>query len=114
MWSESCVSYARVTGGWRGRGGPFGTAVPTDVVVSAVAIRFAVGLVMLTVVRNEVVESKSVVAGDEVDAGVRLAAAPGIQVAAATGAGGEFRDDAAVPFPEMADTVAVFAVPFRP
>ena len=42
----------------------------------AVAVVFAVGLVVLVVVGNQVVEREAVVAGDEVDAGVGPAAAP--------------------------------------
>ena len=80
----------------------------------AVAIVFAVGLVVVVVVGDEVVQREAVVAGDEIDAGVRPAAAPFIEIAGAAEARGEFGDHAAVALPEPADRVAVAAVPFRP
>ena len=95
-------------------GRPFGAAVPTVVVVGAVAIFFAVGFVVLLVVGHQVVEREAVVAGDEVDAGVRPAAAPFVQVAGAADARGELRGHAAVALPEPAHAVAVLAVPLRP
>src|SRR5262245_1288593 len=48
-------------------GRPFGAAVPRSVVSLAVATVFAVGLVVLLVVRHEVAEREAVVRGDEVD-----------------------------------------------
>ena len=63
-------------------GRPFGAAVPAVVVVGAVAVVLAVGLVVLVVVADQVVQREAVVAGDEVDAGVGLAAALLVQVAA--------------------------------
>ena len=95
-------------------GRPFDAAVPTDVVVGAVAVVFAVGLVVLVVVGDQVVQREAVVAGDEVDAGVRAAAAPLVQVARAAEPRGELRHHAAVALPEAADAVAVLAVPLGP
>ncbi len=46
---------------------PFPTAVPTVVIVGAIAVVLAVGLVVLLVVGDEIVEREAVVAGDEVD-----------------------------------------------
>ena len=48
-------------------GRAFDAAVPGEVLVGAVAVVFAVGLVVLVVVADEVVEGEAVVAGDEVD-----------------------------------------------
>ena len=95
-------------------GGAFDAAVPTDVVVGAVAIVFAVGFVVFVVVADQVGQREAVVAGDEIDAGVRPPAAPFVQIARAAEARGEFRRHAAVPFPEMADAIAILAVPLRP
>ena len=53
-------------------GRPFDAAVPAHVVVRAVAIVFAVRLVVLVVVGDQVVEREAVVAGHEVDALLRL------------------------------------------
>ena len=59
-------------------------------------------------------QREAVVAGDEIDAGVRPAAAPFVEIAGAAKPRGELGDHAAVAFPELADRVAVLAVPFRP
>src|SRR5262249_21960512 len=64
-------------------GWPVDAAVPAIVVAAAVAVLLAVGLVVLAIVADEIVESESIMAGDEVDAGVRETAALLIQVAAA-------------------------------
>ena len=62
------------------------------VVVVAVAVVFAVGLVVLVVVADEIVQREAVVRGDEVDAGVGLAAVVLVQIAAAGEPVGEFAD----------------------
>jgi hypothetical protein len=54
---------------------PFGAVIPRPVVVAAIAVVFAVGLVVLAVVAHEILHREAVVCGDEIDAGVRLAAA---------------------------------------
>ena len=48
--------------------GPFHAAIPAQVVVGAVAVVLAVGLVVLVVVRDQIVQREPVMAGDEVDA----------------------------------------------
>ena len=64
-------------------GRAFRAAVPAIVVVGAVAVFLAVGVVVLFVVADQVVQREPVVTGDEIDAGVRLAAIVLVQVAAA-------------------------------
>ena len=54
-------------------GWPLDAAVPAPVIVRAVAVRFPVSGVMLYVVRDQIVQRKSVMAGNEVDADFRLA-----------------------------------------
>src|SRR5689334_18108448 len=54
-------------------GSSVGPAVPTAVVVGAVAVLFAIGLVVLLVVGNEIVERKAVVAGYKIHALLQLA-----------------------------------------
>src|SRR5205085_3154938 len=93
---------------------PFGPAIPTVVVVGAVAVFLAVGLVMLVVVAHEVVQAKTVVAGDEIDAGGWAAAVVHVEIARAGEPRGELADGAAVSFPEFADAIAVAAVPLGP
>ena len=63
--------------------GPFHAAVPTAIVIGAVAVLFTVGVVMFVVVRNEIVEREAVVTGDEIDALLRLAAFVAIDLVAA-------------------------------
>jgi len=58
-------------------------------VVVAVAVVLAIGLVVLVVVADEIVQREAVVGGDEVDAGVGLATATAVQIAAAREAIGQ-------------------------
>ena len=95
-------------------GGSLCAAIPTEVVVVAVAVVLAVGLVVFFVIADQIVQAEAVVGGDEVDAGVRPAAVVFVQVARSAQPGGEFRDGVPVAAPELADRVAVFAVPFGP
>src|SRR5262249_12855586 len=62
----------------------------------------------------EVLQVETVVAGDEIDAGVRLPTVVAEEVAAAGEPGGEFRHRAAVALPEPANAIAVLAVPLAP
>src|SRR5437763_1030972 len=70
-------------------GRPLGAAVPAVVLVEAVAAALAVGLVVLGVVGDEVPEREAVVAGDEVDRVLRLAARRLVQVGAAAQPAGQ-------------------------
>ena len=49
-------------------GGSLDAAVPAQVRVGTVPVLFAVGLVVLALVGNQVVQGKSIVTGDEIDA----------------------------------------------
>ena len=49
-------------------GRPFDAAIPAQIIIGAVAVPFAVTLVVLDVVRDQVVERKPVVTGHEIDA----------------------------------------------
>src|SRR6516165_6963829 len=102
----------RVNGGIVGR--PLGAAVPRKVVVVAVAVALAVGLVVLAVVGHQVVEGEAVVAGDEVDAVAGHALLPLVEVGAAGEAPGEIAGLPRVAPDEAANRVAVAAVPLRP
>src|SRR5690606_31636253 len=90
------------------------TRVPRDVVVAAVAVALAVGLVVLLVVGDEVVQRETVVSGDEVDAGIRQPAVALVEVAAARESRGHLRDLSRVATPEATDRVAVLPVPLGP
>ena len=56
----------------------FDTAVPASVLVRSIAVAIAVFFIVLVVVGDEVVQRKAVVAGDEVDALLRLALFPAV------------------------------------
>ena len=56
--------------------GPHNAAVPREVVVAAVAVAFAVGVVVLLVVRAQVVQREAVVRNHKIDAVVWLPATP--------------------------------------
>ena len=92
----------------------FGAAVPAVVVVFAVRIAPAIGLVVFFVVAVEVVQGETVMAGDEVDRGVFAAVEGVIEVVRTGQAVGDDRGQAAVALEETAQFVAVAAVPFRP
>src|SRR5690606_15547079 len=89
-------------------------AVPAPVVVGAVAVVLAVGLVVLAVVGDEVVEREPVVAGDEVDALLGLAPLVPEDVGAPDEAVGEAFDGAGLAAGEGADLVAEASVPLTP
>src|SRR5213078_2680384 len=93
---------------------PFGAAVPGPVVVGAVPVVLAVGLVVLVVVGDQVGQGEPVVAGDEVDRGDGAAPARRVQVAGSGEPGREIRHGGRAAAPEVADGVAVLAVPLGP
>src|SRR5262245_44668678 len=92
-------------------GRTLGAAVPTVVIVRAVAILLSIGFIVLLIVRDKIGERETVVTRNEVHAGVRSTAVPLVQVARAADARGEFRGFAAVALPKAAHRVAKFAVP---
>ena len=95
-------------------GGAFGAGVPRPVVRFAVAVALAIGVVVLVVVGDQVLDREPVVRGDEVDRGHRSAAGVLVEVGRASDAGGEFAQRRRFATPEIPHGVAVFAVPFRP
>ena len=95
-------------------GRPFDAAVPAQVVILAVLVVLAVGVVVLDVVADQIGHREAVVRGHEVDAGVRATAALLVEIAAARQPRRQLRDDPVVPAPEAAHGVAVLAVPLRP
>src|SRR5579872_4710522 len=89
-------------------------AVPTPVIVVAVTILFAVGLVVFFVVADEVGQRESVMSSDKVDAGVWAAAAMSVQVAGSGQAIGEVAGGSFVALPVGSYGVAIAVIPFRP
>jgi len=92
----------------------FNPAVPAQVVVGAVTVIFAIGLIVLMVVANKVAKSETVVASDEINAVFWQSSVISVEIAAAGNATGYFADDTAVAAHESPDHVAVATVPFGP
>ena len=97
----------------RGVGVALHAEVLRAVVVGAVAVVLAVGLVVLALVGDQVAQGEPVVRGDEVDRRPRPAPGQLVQVGAAGQPGGHLADPA-VAAPEVAHRVAVAPVPLRP
>ena len=95
-------------------GRAFDAAVPAQVVVRAVAIVFAVRLVVLVVVRDEIVQREPVVTGDEIDALLGLALFMAVEIGAPEQPGRDRRTEPWSPFRNRAHVVAEPAVPLLP
>ena len=74
----------------------FNPAVPAQVVVGAVTVAFAIGLVVLMIVTNKVTKSETVVASDEINAVRWQSSVIRVEIAATGNATGYFADDDAV------------------
>ena len=88
--------------------------VPRAVVVGAVAVVLAVGLVVLVLVGHEVAQGEAVVGRDEVDGVVGRPPVVGVEVRGAGEPGGDGARPRGVVAPEVADLVAVLVVPLHP
>jgi hypothetical protein len=95
-------------------GGTLGPTVPRAVVVGAVAVVLTVGVVVLLVVRDEIGQGETIVSGDEVDARRRPASFELVQIGAAREPVGELGQGRVLAPPEVANAVAVLAVPLGP
>src|SRR5262249_42882460 len=95
-------------------GRPFNAAVPAYVVVRTVAIVFPVGLVVLAVVRDEIIESKPIVTGHEIDALLGLALFVAVNIGTAQKPRGQRGDRTRVRLKKMPQIVTESAVPFLP
>ncbi|MNC85935.1 hypothetical protein D3C83_15600 [compost metagenome] len=62
-------------------GGTLRAAIPAEVVILAVAVVGEIGLVVLFVIAHEIVERKTVMRGDEVDARAGAASAVAVEIA---------------------------------
>ena len=93
-------------------GRPFATAIPAKIIVRAVPIIFAVRLVMLLVVGDQIHQREAVVTGDKVNRS--RCAAPRIEVRRSGQAQRHVADLIRIAAQETAHGIAIFAVPFRP
>src|SRR6185436_12173757 len=88
-------------------GRTFDAAIPAEIVVVAIAIFFAIRIVVLVVVSGRIVQREAVVTGHIVDARGRPPAARAKQVAGTGEALGEVAENAGVAAPETAHGVAI-------
>src|ERR1041385_4014450 len=95
-------------------GRTFRAAVPGKIVLLAVLTVLAVGLVVFIVVTDEIVERKSIVRREKIDAGEGRTSTGLIKIGAAGESKTHFTDLAFIAAPETARRIAVFAVPFTP
>ena len=95
-------------------GGTLSATVPGLVVIRAVLVVFAVGLVVLLVVGDQVAQREAVVGDDEVDRRDRATTGVGVQIAGSRETRSEFAQRGRFTAPEVAHRVAVATVPFRP
>src|SRR6185437_16912416 len=89
-------------------------AIPGPVMAFAVAVVLAVGLVVLLVVGDEVVEGESVVCGDEVDAGAGPAAGRFVEVRRPGQPGRELAECRGLAPPVVTHSIAILPVPLGP
>ena len=95
-------------------GGSLHAAIPAQIVIGAVAVVLAIGLVVLVVVRHQIIEGEAVMAGHEIDALLGLALLVSVDVRAAQDPTGDARHRAAVAFEEPPHVVTEPAVPLLP
>src|SRR4029077_17967105 len=88
-------------------GGAFDAAVPGPVVVAAIPVVLAVGLVVLVIAGDQVLQRGAVVCGDEVDRGHRAPAVLLVQVAGPGEPGGELGQRGGLAAPQVPDRVPV-------
>src|SRR5207244_3404470 len=95
-------------------GWPLGPAVPTEVVVDAVTISFAVRQVVLGVVRHEIVQREAVMGGHEVDAVLGRLPTGLIDIRAPAKPRGDRARHPRVALDEPPDVISIAAIPFGP
>src|SRR5258708_3147975 len=95
-------------------GGTFNSPIITSIVVSTVAVAFAIGLVVLAVVGNQIVECEAVVTGHEIDAGLRLALLATVDLRAAEQPIAKWRERIVIPTEKAAHIIAKSPIPLPP
>ena len=92
----------RLVVGW-----PFYTTIPRVVIVFAVPIPFAIGVIMFLIVIDQIVQGETIVRGDEVNRSVWSPAGGLIKVRTATQAVSDLTNQTRVSLPEPAYRVAI-------
>ena len=95
-------------------GGPFDAAIPAQVVLVTVAVVLAIGVIVLVVVADQVVQGKTVVRRQKIDAGVGLPSVVLEHIAGGGKTARKFAQRGALPQPEITHRVAVLIVPLKP
>src|SRR5208282_5690787 len=95
-------------------GGAFHSTIPTSVVIGAVTIILAVGLVVPLVIGHQVIQGEAVVAGDEVNALLGLPLFMPVDLGTTDEPVGQPLDGAIFPQEKTAHIIAETAVPFLP
>ena len=90
------------------------TTIPAVVMVFAVSVVLAIGLVMFFVIRDEVHERKAVVSRDEVDTGLDATPLRSVEVGRTDDALLDVAQHLFVALQEAADAVAILSVPLSP
>ncbi len=93
---------------------PLLAVVPAEVVIAAIPVLLAVGLVVFAVVAGPVPQGEAVVAGDEVDALLRIGVVIVVDVRAAAQPLHERHHCVVIPAQEAAHVVPELAVPLAP
>ena len=94
-------------------GRSFDAAIPRLIIIVPVVVAVAVRLIVLFIVADQVVESETVVRGNEIDARIWASPIVSIKIGAPSEPVPHLADAALIAFPKTANRVAVFAVPFR-
>ena len=92
----------------------FLTGIPAPVGIRAVAVVFAVGLVMLMIVTDQITQAKTIMRRYKINAGPDITVVVIKDIAGTGNAAGKLADLIFVAFPKTADNIAVFVIPFRP
>src|ERR1700723_408759 len=92
----------------------FHPAIPTPVIVIAVAIVFAIRFVVFFVVTDQILQREAIMRRDEIDAGIGTPPAMCIEIARTRDAISEISHNSSVALPIRAHGIAVAIVPLRP
>src|SRR5450759_4718967 len=92
----------------------FCAVVLAGVVVCPVMVIFSVCFIVLVAIAHQVVQSETVVAGDEIDAALGTFARLGVDVGTAADAAGKQTEHPIIAAPETPDIISVPAIPLRP
>src|SRR5207237_8024239 len=92
----------------------FSAAVPTPIIVGAVAVLLPIRLVMLLVVADQIAQGEPIVRSHKIDAGIRPASAALVEIARPGHAIGELANQPTIAFPVRAYAVTIPLAPLVP